>query len=355
MGELTEKIKKEARHLGFLAVGVAPPSALEERRSQLTNWIQSGFAGKLHYMENFLQRQQALLSRIPDLRSILVLAVSYAKASRETNSPSWGKVARYARGKDYHRVIEKRLKKLEAFIQAQVPDSDSVRTVRCVDTGALQERVLAEMAGIGFFGKNTCLILPKGGSFVFLAALLTNLPLEPDEPISWDCGDCSLCLQACPTQALVKPYELDARRCISYLTIELKGSIDPELRPSVHNWLFGCDICQEVCPYNKRAAPATWEEFQPKGDRNGELPLEELLQIKTEEAFLDRFAGTPLMRAKRTGIVRNAAVVAGNSRNTQLIPALQKTLAKDPSPLVQEHAAWALEKITDGRPLKEKV
>jgi len=342
---LAEKIKREGKRIGFLSVGIVDPTALHERQPDLTRWLASGFAGDLHYMRNFFERQRRLLDQFQDLKSILVVTAPYANTPRPPLLHSFGQIARYAWGRNYHRAIEKRLKRLEAFIRTQIPET--VRISRCVDTSAIQERVLAEMAGLGFIGKNTCLILPKGGSFVFLAALLTNLELPPDKPLAWDCGSCTLCLEACPTQALAveRPYALDADRCISYLTIENKGAIHPSLRSLVQNWLFGCDICQEVCPYNRKAQQSEWPEFEATAGVGTQLPLKEILEIRTEETFLQRFAGTPLMRAKRAGLVRNAAVAAGNAADPGLIPVLTETLQQDPSSLVREHAAWALKQL----------
>jgi epoxyqueuosine reductase len=321
---LTEKVKAAALQLGFQAVGIASADALQSRRETLIRWITSGYAGRMGYMEQFLERQARFLERLPDLKSIVVAAAGYGKKGQAVkDARPRGRIARYAAGRDYHRVIGKRLKRLESIIRSQV--GPEARFIRCVDTGPVQERVLAEQAGLGFFGKNTLLILPKGGSFVFLAALLTNLELTPDKPIRRDCGSCTLCLEACPTQALTEAYRLDARRCISYLTIELREAIDPGLRPQMGDWIFGCDICQEVCPYNHSKGEPPWPEFGPENGAGVSLPLEEILRIQTDEEFSARFAGTPLMRAKREGLLRNAAIAAGNSR---------------------QHVASALEKIS---------
>ncbi|MBI3317560.1 MAG: tRNA epoxyqueuosine(34) reductase QueG [Candidatus Omnitrophica bacterium] len=346
--DLTRTIKEEALRLGFQKVGVVPSSAIQARRENLAGWIRSGFAGRLKYMEQFFERQSRLLAGLPDLRSIVVLAVPYGGGPLEERVPPetpGGRVARYAKGRDYHRVIRKRMKELESFVRAQA--GEPTRTLCSIDTAPVQERVLAEMAGLGFIGKNSCLILPRGGSFVFLAAILTNLDLEPDRPVPWDCGACTLCLEACPTQALVRPYELDARRCISYLTIEMKEAIDPALRPLMGDWIFGCDICQQVCPYNRKTTEDhSWEEFQPETGAGARLPLEEILTCRSEEAFTGRFAGTPLMRSKRVGLLRNAAVVAGNLEDPRHIPALAAALLEEPTPIVRQHAAWALGRIS---------
>ena len=309
-------------------------------------------------MERFLDRQAIFLDRLPKLENAIVLLASYYQSGSKTEDPlplRRGRIARYARGKDYHKVIHKRLKQLEDSIRAHT--KGPVSFVRNVDTNPIQERVLAEMAGVGFFGKNTCLILPRGGSFLFLSVLLTNLALIPDEPIQWDCGSCSLCLDACPTQAFIRPYELDARRCISYLTIESKDNIDPHLRTHMGNWIFGCDICQEVCPYNKRPLEGHYEELLPGSGTGEDLPLEKILSCRSDTDFTDQFKGTALMRAKRIGLVRNAAIAAGNLKDPRLVPYLAEALLQDESPVVRQHAAWALGQIktSESKQLLEKA
>lgn len=346
--ELTQAIKSEALRLGFQAVGVASASSLHHRRQELAAWISGKLTGRLHYMETFFKRQARFLGDLPDTRSVVVLIASYSNSNGPAvslqNERKSGRIARYAQGLDYHRVITRRLRELQSFVGKLTPMP--AQCALCVDTNPIQERVLAEAAGLGFFGKNTCLIQPRGGSFSFLAALLTNLELIPDEPIQWDCGACTLCLQACPTQAFTQAYELDAGRCISYLTIELRDDMEPTLRPLMGDWLFGCDVCQEVCPYNRKEQPgAVWKEFQPSAGTGAQFPLEELLRCRTQEQFVERFSGTPLMRAKRTGLLRNAAVVAGNLRDPDLVPVLTESLTEDPSALVRRHCAWALGKI----------
>lgn len=368
--ELTRRIKAEALRIGFQAAGVAPASALTQRQEALARWIQAGRAGGLPYMEAFLERQARFLSDLPDLRSILVLAAPYASSSPPSpqraegcegqgERKTHGRVARYAWGRDYHPAIRKRLRHLEAFIRTTLrthnPELETAAWYRySIDTAPLQERVLAEAAGLGFFGKNTCLIRPRMGSYFFLATFLTNIEMVPDRPIRWDCGGCTLCIQACPTGALDQPYELNANRCLSTLTIELRHeeSVDPALRPRMGDWIFGCDLCQEVCPYNQmpedrrqRSEDDLWPEFRPEAGAGGVLALEEVLSIRTEEAFLKRFAATPLTRPKRAGLLRNAAIAAGNSNEPRLIPLLEELAREDPSATVREHAAWALEAI----------
>jgi epoxyqueuosine reductase len=216
----------------------------------------------------------------------------------------------------------------------------------------VQERAVAEAAGLGFFGKNTCLIRPKGGSFFFLCTLITDLELEITELTAkrWDCGACTLCLEACPTGALTEPYRLDASRCISSLTIENRGPIPVELRPGLGDWVFGCDICQEVCPYNKA------NDFTPAEDSPAvlpeQIPISELLSCRSEERFRALFQGTTLTRPGREGLVRNAAIVAGNLRASALIPELTSCLEEDASPLVRSHAAWALGQFKDPQAIR---
>ncbi|MCM8811830.1 MAG: tRNA epoxyqueuosine(34) reductase QueG [Candidatus Omnitrophica bacterium] len=341
---LTEAIKTESLRLGFSSVGIAPASALNRRKAELEHWLSMGFSGGLGYMESFLHRQSDLLAKIPDLKSVIVLTAPYANGREIRLPPGAGKIARYAHGKDYHRVIGKKLDNLEEFLRDLAPE---IRTIRSVDTSAIQERTLAESAGLGFVGKNSCLIRPKEGSYLFLAALLTNLELVSDKPIQWDCGSCNLCLEACPTGALSpeRPYQLDANKCISSLTIENRGTIPPSLRSAIGDWLFGCDVCQEVCPYNRKTDHSPWPEFQARHGAGAAPTLADILAIRTDELFVRRFAGTPLMRAKRQGFLRNAAVVAGNSGNPELIEPLKEAAESDSSELVREHAAWAIFRI----------
>ncbi len=298
-------------------------------------------------MRNIFQRRDLYLQRIPELKSILVVTSSYPNHPGFQGNPSGkpsGRIARYAVGRDYHRVIRKQLKQLSSFLMEWA--GPSAKTWIAVDTSPVPERVLAQAAGLGFIGKNTCLIQPRGGSYHLLAALLTNVELPSDVPIRWDCGSCTLCLQACPTQALVKPYQLDANRCISSVTIEQRSSIPENLRPLLKDWIFGCDICQEVCPYNKKPETAIpCQDFQPETGAGEKLPLDEILALRTESAFLRRFAGTPLMRAKREGLVRNAAVAAGNSQAPELSASLADAAQNDPSAIVREHAAWGFQQL----------
>jgi epoxyqueuosine reductase len=266
--------------------------------------------------------------------------MQYFQESAPKNGPLEGRVSRYARGEDYHGLIEERLGRLLAFVREEA--GQEVRGRACVDTGPVLERELARRAGLGWWGKNTCLIAGKAGSYFFLGELLLDLELEYDQPAADHCGTCTRCLDACPTRAFPEPYVLDARRCISYLNIELKGAIPGDLRAGMGDWIFGCDVCQEVCPWNRRAAPAAEPAFRARpGMENPALP--ELLALSQEE-FAARFRRSPLRRAKRRGLLRNAAVALGNAGDRRAVPALVRALA-DEEPLVRAHAAWALGRL----------
>lgn len=298
-------------------------------------------------MQEFFARQQKFLAGFPEARSVIVLGADYSNQPRSQTGPeepASGRIARYALSRDYHDLLRARLKKLQAAIQQLNPEKP-LRFRSTVDTSAVQERALAEAAGLGFFGKNTCLIRPKGGSFFFLCTLITDLDLgiQTAAPNPWNCGACTLCLEACPTGALAEPYRLDASRCISSLTIENKGPVEASLRPKMGDWIFGCDICQEVCPYNRA------KDFTPAEDSPAilteKIPLKEILKCRSEEQFQTLFRGTPLTRPGREGLVRNAAIAAGNLKDPALIPLLEDCLSQDTSALVRDHAAWALKQI----------
>jgi epoxyqueuosine reductase len=269
-----------------------------------------------------------------------MVGMSYAPAAETAPIHGPGKVARYARGADYHDVLRGKLKKLLAWIQCEVPGT-SGRGV--VDTAPLLERDFARRAGLGWFGKNTMLIDKKLGSYFLLGALLLDLELEPDAPFAAShCGTCTACLDACPTEAFVAPGVLDSRRCISYLTIELRGPIPSELREPMGDWVFGCDICQEVCPWNRKAPAGREPALQPRPDLEA-LDIVEILNL-SEEDFRRRFKGTALYRSKRRGLLRNAAIALGNLGDAAALPALEKART-DREPLIREAAEWAIERI----------
>jgi epoxyqueuosine reductase len=283
-------------------------------------------------------------SILPEVRSVVMVGMNY-RPSEEPETPSHqrpnrGRVSRYAYGTDYHDVLRDRLNRLLDWLRRECPDCLG-RGV--VDTAPLLERDFARRAGLGWFGKNTMLLNKRLGSYFFLGALLVNLELAADPPHTTShCGTCTACLDACPTDAFVGPGLLDARRCISYLTIEHKGDVPAELRPGLGDWLFGCDVCQEVCPWNRKAPPGVEPALQARPDLE-KLDLIEVLGL-SEEEFRRRFRGTALFRTKRRGLVRNAALVLGNLGDAAALPALRRAL-EDAEPLVREAARWAIDTI----------
>ncbi|MFQ5840575.1 MAG: tRNA epoxyqueuosine(34) reductase QueG [Candidatus Methylomirabilales bacterium] len=339
---LAEQIKAIARRVEFDLVGispVAPPS----HGLFFADWLRQGFAGEMEYLTRGEGKRLHPGAWLPWARSIVSVAVNYFTPFHRTELRPGvtGWIARYAWGEDYHQVLERRLDQLLAEIRREV--GGSVQGRAYVDTGPVLERDHGSLAGIGWIGKNTTLIHPRRGSWFFLGELFLDLDLEPDVPIQNRCGACDLCIQACPTGALVGPYLLDARRCISYLTIELKGSIPRQLRPLMGTHIFGCDICQDVCPYNAKATPTREEGFWPRrGFYVPELiPLMEL----TEEEFSRRFRGSPIKRAKRRGLLRNVAVALGNLRAPEAVPVLARAALMEGEALIREHAAWGLGRI----------
>ena len=305
--EVTAALKGEAARLGFELSGTAP--AVEPPGiGCFEEWLAEGFAGKMYYLAERAAAYRHPRHILDGVRSILMLAMNYRTVEPADAAAGQGGVSRYAWGADYHDVVRDRLNRLADFHRRLLPGA-VVRGV--IDTAPLLERDFARLAGLGWIGKNTCLVTKPFGSWVFLAALLTTQELQYDKPFDADhCGSCRACLDACPTGALVEPYRLDARKCISYLTIELHGPIPAGLRESLGDRLFGCDACQEACPHNRCTPKTAQPEFQP-GEGMNPVELAELLSLD-EEAFRRRFRHTPLWRAKHTGILRNASIVSAN-------------------------------------------
>jgi epoxyqueuosine reductase len=341
---LKEKIKAKASELGFFLAGVTTPEP-PPHYTTFETWLARGHHGNMDYLASERSRLRRADPRqiLPECRSILVLATPYSPpvyaGGSEEGLEERGKIAAYARGDDYHDVLPPRMKELVRFIEEQA--GHPVKNRWYTDSGPLLERDLAQRAGIGWIGRNTCLIHPKHGSYFLLSEILLDLPLEPDPPFVTDhCGTCTRCIDACPTDCILPDRTLDARRCISYLTIELKDDIPVELRDRIGDWVFGCDICQQVCPWNRFAA-----EGDPAFEERAPLPsLQEELTL-TVQAFNQRFKGTPVKRAKRRGYLRNVAVALGNTGDMHALPVLQNAL-NDEEPLVRDHARWAIQKIT---------
>ncbi len=341
---LTDLLKQEAKRLDFDLVG-ATPATTPEGFHRLQQWIEAGYAGEMHYLPDRLDAYQHPRHVLDGAKSVLMLGMSYRTAERAQRGPGQGRISRYAWGTaDYHDVIHERLRRLRRLIEDLVPGA-AVRGV--VDTAPLLEREFAQLAGLGWIGKNTMLINRQAGSWLFLAALLTDQELRYDSPhASNHCGTCQACLDACPTGAFPQPYVLDSNRCISYLTIELRDMIDADLRERAGDWLFGCDVCQDVCPWNRDAPLGSEPSLSPAPDTNP-VELARLFELNDEQ-FRDRFRRTPLWRAKRRGILRNAAIVLGNQRSPTSIDALVQGL-HDHEPLVRGASAWALGLIRDTR------
>ncbi len=348
MSDLAVRLKHRARELGFELVGIAP-AAPADGFVHLRRWLEEGLAGEMDYLHRHAEARRHPASILPEVRSVVMVGMSYKPDDRGSLPPvadapgspdRAGRVARYARGDDYHDVLWRRLNQLLEWVRTEVP---GCRGRGVVDTAPLLERDFARRAGLGWFGKNTMLLNKRLGSYFFLGALLLDLalPADPAHETS-HCGTCTACLDACPTGAFVGPGRLDSRRCISYLTIELRGPVPAELRPGLGDWVFGCDVCQEVCPWNRKAPAAAEPAFRPRPDLDP-LDPEAVLGLSDEE-FRRRFRGTALMRAKRRGLLRNAALVLGNSGDAAALPALQRAL-DDSEPLVREAARWAIERI----------
>ena len=340
--DLTTAVKREGERLGFDLIGVAP-AVSPEGFAHLESWIDRGLAGEMGYIPRRREAYRHPESVLTGVRSVIVTALNYrTEEPPEEISAGKGRVSRYAwSDADYHDVLRRKLQCLASYLHEVSPDS---RTRAVVDTAPLLERDFARLAGVGWFGKNTMLINKWRGSWLFLGALLTDLELQPDAPHETaHCGTCTRCLEACPTDAFPEPYVLDATKCISYLTIELRDQPVPEdLRPGMGDWLFGCDVCQEVCPWNGKAPVSTTQEFQPRPEL---APADCVALLGLSEVeFEQQFGHTPLARPGRDGIVRNACIVLGNTGDESVIAALECSLSDD-SPLVCEAAAWAIRQI----------
>jgi epoxyqueuosine reductase len=336
---LTRSVKDKAHQLGFDLVGITTPEA-PAHIDVYSAWVAAGHHAEMSYLANdrALRRRSNPLEILPECQSILVVGMNYFPG--EMGTSNLPKCSTYAMGQDYHDILLQGLQELMRFITELLGRSVPHRIY--VDTGPLLERELAQRAGLGWIGKNSCLIHPRIGSYTFLGEILLGIELGIDPPFDADrCGSCSRCIDACPTSCILPNRTLDARRCISYLTIEHKGSIPRELRPLLGEWIFGCDICQQVCPWNLRFAQSSREiRFQP-GPFLAQASLKSFLGLDLE-SFREHLKGSPLKRPKLRGILRNAAIVSGNQQDPGDIPKLVELLLNHPESLVRSHAAWAL-------------
>ncbi|HUQ19979.1 MAG TPA: tRNA epoxyqueuosine(34) reductase QueG [Gemmatimonadaceae bacterium] len=329
-------IKAQALGLGFDLAGITKLGEVESH-DHFENWLSKNFHGQMQYLARGAEKRRNTTLPLEGTKSAIVVGLNYGGTQ-----PS-GPIARYARGDDYHEIMIAKLDSLHAWIEQEL--GHKVRGKSYVDTGPILERDLARKAGLGWIGKNTNLVNPKIGSYFFIGSLLIDLDLEPDTPFEADrCGTCTRCLDACPTQAFVEPRVLDATKCISYLTIESRSPMPTELRAGVGELIYGCDICQEVCPWNiSFSRELSTPELAP---REGLMSTDIAMMLDdTDENFRKRFKKSPMKRAKRTGIARNIAIAMGNRRNASDTPVLERLAANDADPMVREAASWALEQF----------
>ncbi|MBI2620481.1 MAG: tRNA epoxyqueuosine(34) reductase QueG [Ignavibacteriales bacterium] len=298
---LTEEIKQKALEMGFVRVGVARSEHLSGESLHLTEWLRRGYHGTMDWMERNGEKRADPAKIVPNARSVVAVAMNYYTDFRHREDPEIGKISRYAWGDDYHQFMGERLERLAEFMSEKAPQSHNKAYV---DTGPVMDKVWAARAGLGWQGKHTNLITKDYGSWVFLGEVITDLELQADEPIADFCGTCTACIEACPTGAIVEPYRLDATRCISYLTIEHKGDIPEEIHPDLQNWIYGCDICQDVCPWNSFQQPTSEAAFFPRSE-NETPKLAELVDM-THEEFTARYRKSPIKRTKLEGLRRNA-------------------------------------------------
>ena len=346
---VSDEIARQARRLGFDLVGIAPASPPSDHVRAYREWLARGDHAGMAYMarpDRVARREDPTLI-LSGVRSVVCVAVNYypGPPPPPPDRRLRGRVSNYAWGQDYHDWLLSRLEELAGWLRTELGGETRYRAY--VDTGPVLERAFAARAGLGFVGKNTCLIHPRLGSWLFLGEVLLDVELPPTgPPLPVRCGTCTRCLDACPTGALAAPYRLDARRCISYLTIEHKGSIPVELRPGMGDWIYGCDVCQEVCPWQRFARPTGVPAFRAVSPERAAPSLLALMTLD-EAGFRERFAGSPIRRIGRGRLLRNVAVALGNLGDLRAIPVLERAAA-DSDPLVREHAAWALERLQGG-------
>ena len=336
-----------AREAGLHCLAVVPAEPLDLDAARLRAWQASGYAGAMAWMKRDAARQGDPRSLMPAAASVVVFAVGYSRAALPPAPPGSGRVARYAWGRDYHEELPRRVEQFTALLREQAGVEIMARVFS--DAVPLLERALARAGGLGFTGRNTMIITPGRGSFFFLAEAILDVAITGSGPLpvlNGSCGTCRRCLDACPTRAFVDEYTLDARRCISYLTIEKRGHLTVAERRALGSWVFGCDVCQEVCPFNhaplRRGGQGDLSAFEPEQGVGAHLTLEPLFALTSERLFRTRFTGTPLLRARRAGLLRNAAVVLANTGWVPAVQVLAQAAREDPSPVVRAHCLWAV-------------
>jgi len=339
---LTRALKRKAAAIGFDLVGIAPVQPFPEL-TFYRDWIEAGYAAEMAYLERQAPKKQTVANVVPEAASVIVCAKIYHTdhpLSTECDSPNKGWISRYAWGDDYHTILTEKLFELIDYLRTESPQPVIAKPY--VDTGPVIDRVYAKYAGIGWFGKNTCVINQQKGSWFFIGEIITNLTLDYDTPAADRCGTCMRCIEACPTDALVEPYLLDAQLCISYLTIELRREIPEALRPKMANHVFGCDICQDVCPWNSKAGTTEEPAFQPR-DNLFNPDLHALARMSPDD-FVRTFKDSAVKRSKYAGFLRNVAVAMGNSNNPSFLPILRE-MAEYEDELVARHAEWSIRSI----------
>jgi len=347
-----QEIKQIAQELNFSDCRIAPATKLDEYQKHYQEFIEQSRHGKMEYLKKHTPLKTNPQAILPGCKSIILVTLNYFQARKDAQH--WaphihipkhqeGQVARYAFGRDYHKVFKSKLSLLAKKLNQSYQDSQQRFFA---DSGPLLERQYAEYSGLGYIGKNTLLITRKYGSWVLIGEILTTVELDYDKPFDREemvCGSCNKCQVTCPTNALDQDYKMDGSKCISYLTIEHKGMISEELMPKMGSWIFGCDICQEVCPHNFRAKDSQEADFT-KAIAGEEMNLQEILHIKNQQEFTAKFAGSPVMRAKREKLVRNALIVAANLQRTDLKDDIQNLLT-DPDPTISKTARWSLQQL----------
>ncbi|CAA9562474.1 MAG: Epoxyqueuosine reductase [uncultured Thermomicrobiales bacterium] len=354
---LTDRVKRLAAEAGLAVAAVTDAGPFVELEPVLLGHIAAGrVAGLDWFTPERASFSCAPRNLQPTARSILAVGVAYRvpDAGKPDDGVPRGRISRYARGADYHGLLKERMRALHARIEAEVGRPVEARFL--VDTARIVDRAVAARAGLGWYGKHSCLIVPGHGSWVLLGELVLDLELEPDAPLERDCGRCVICLDKCPTGAIVGPYTVDAPRCLSFQTIEQRGAIPREIRPLLGDWVYGCDVCQEVCPYTGAAKEPADPAFAPRSLANAYPSLAWLLRMGEAE-FRETYRGTPVLRAKRRGLARNAAVALGNVGMEADVPVLAEALAGHDEPLVRGHAAWALGRLggREARPALERA
>ena len=357
MSDLVAQIKNAARELGFEVTGVTAVHPLEQDDIAFQEWCNRGFAADMSYMTRRPELNARPHTLVPYSQSLITLSIDYYDDTPSVEHQNrFGRVARYAWGRDYHDVVGPRLRTLVGMIEKIA--GREIRSRCFVDAVPLLERAAAARAGLGFFGKNTNLLQPRKGSWFFLSEIFLDLELPADNRVSKvSCGSCQRCIDACPTNAFPNPYILDSGKCISYLTIENKGAIPFDIRASIGDWVFGCDVCQEVCPFNRFANETQWPELRAEAGVGPRLELVNILSISSDGEFRERFRGTALLRPKRRGLLRNAAVVAANVEATATVPLIIERIETDIEPLIRSHCLWALGKLElkRAKPIAERI